>query len=387
MTTNLISLRWRYALRDLWRNKSRTLLVILSIAVGIFAFGLIAGTAGTLRTELPANYQAIQPASQVRYTAPFSEKMVESIRRMPQVAIAEGRTSVVVQFLLPDGTWHDLQLFALEDYNANRVNLVLPYRGAWPPPDHELLIERNSLFLTEAQVGDALLLETSDGHQRTLRIAGLAHDMNQPPAQITGIPYAYVNQDTLEWLGLPRTFNELQFVVTQDRFNKAHIDQVAQAAADKFEESGLPVGWIDVPEPGHHFVEEFLPTILLILSTLGVLALILSGFLVVNVITAILTQQIRAVGVMKAIGARTPQIAWLYLRMVMVFGAVALTLAIPLGAMGAQTFAGFIAQASLILTLCALSCRRRYCCWKLPWSCWPPCWPRSIPSWPAPALR
>ncbi|MCB9147337.1 MAG: FtsX-like permease family protein [Caldilineaceae bacterium] len=343
MKTNLLSLRWRYALRDLWRNKSRTLLVILSIAVGIFAFGLIAGTAGTLSTELPANYQAIQPASATLHAAPFNEKMVESIRRMPQVALAEGRTSVMVQFLLPDKSWHDMQLFALEDYHANQINLVLPYQGAWPPPDHELLIERNSLFLTEAQVGDALLLETSDGHQRTLPIAGLAHDMNQPPAQITGIPYAYVDQETLEWLGLPRTFNELQFVVAQDRFDKAHIDQVAQAAADKFEESGLPVHWIDVPEPGHHFVEEFLPTILLILSTLGVLALILSGFLVVNVITAILTQQIRAVGVMKAIGARTPQIAWLYLRMVFVFGAVALALAIPLGALGAQSFARFIA--------------------------------------------
>ena len=94
MKTNLLSLRWRYALRDLWRNKSRTLLVILSIAVGIFAFGLIAGTAGTLSTELPANYQAIQPASATLHAAPFNEKMVESIRRMPQVALAEGRTSV-----------------------------------------------------------------------------------------------------------------------------------------------------------------------------------------------------------------------------------------------------------------------------------------------------
>lgn len=344
MQTNLISLRWRYALRDLWRHKSRTLLVILSIAVGIFAFGMIAGTAGTLRTELPINYQAVQPASATLHTALFDEKMVESIRRMPQVAVAEGRTSVVVQFLQLDGSWHDLQLFALEDYVNNQVDMVLPFEGAWPPPDRQLLIERNSLFLTNAKVRDSLLLETSDGNQRRLTIAGLAHDMNQPPAQITGIPYAYVNQETLEWMGLTRAFNELQFVVAADRFDKVYIEGVAQAAADKFKESGLPVHWIEVPDPGRHFVQDFLPTILIILSTLGVLALILSGFLVVNVITAILTQQIRQVGVMKAIGARTPQIAWLYLRMVFVFGTVALVVAIPLGAVAAQAFSRFIAS-------------------------------------------
>jgi putative ABC transport system permease protein len=65
--------------------------------------------------------------------------------------------------------------------------------------------------------------------------------------------------------------------------------------------------------------------------------------LVINVITALLTQQTRQIGVMKAIGARPIQIAELYLRMVMCFGLGALLLAIPLGALGARTFSGFVA--------------------------------------------
>ena len=31
--------RWRKVLRDIWGNKSRTTLVVLAIAVGVFAFG------------------------------------------------------------------------------------------------------------------------------------------------------------------------------------------------------------------------------------------------------------------------------------------------------------------------------------------------------------
>lgn len=337
------ALRWRYVWRGIWLYRSRTVLIVLSSAIGIFAFGLILGAATTLRTELSVRYQEVNPASAILHASGFDLPTVESVRRMPEVAIAEGRTSVVIQYRNPAGEWHDIQFFALEDFTNNQVNMVRPWQGAWPPPDRQVLIERNSLALTGARVGDSLLVENSLGDQRTLPVAGLAHDMNQPPAQITGVPYAYVTRDTLEWLGLSRDFNQLQMVVAEGRKDKAHITGVAQSAADKLTRDGLVVAWTEVPEPGKHFVEDFLPTILIILTSLGVLALILSGFLVINVITALLTQQTRQIGVMKSIGARPGQIAELYLRMVMCFGLGALFLAVPMGVLGSRTFSGFVA--------------------------------------------
>ena len=337
------NLRWRYALRDLWLHKSRTLLVILSIAIGLFAFGLIAGAANTLRTQLPANYQAVVPAGARLHTTFFDDDEVDAVQRMPAVAAAEGRHSSMVRYQQPSGEWHDLQLFALEDYTNSRIDIVRPYQGAWPPADKTTLIERKSLALIEKSVGDSILVESAVGQQRMLPITGLTHDMNQAPAQITGVPYAYVTRDTLAWLGLSRDFNELHISVAQGRMDKAHITRVAMDAADKLEESGYTVFWTEVPNPGEHFVMDFLPTILLILTGLGVLALILSAFLVINVITAILTQQMRQIGVMKAIGADAGQITGLYLRMVVIFGVVALLVAIPLGALGAALFARFIA--------------------------------------------
>ena len=38
----MIRPRWRKILRDIWRNKRRTVLVVLSIAVGAFAVGTVA---------------------------------------------------------------------------------------------------------------------------------------------------------------------------------------------------------------------------------------------------------------------------------------------------------------------------------------------------------
>ena len=40
--------RWNKVLRDLWGNKVRTLLVALSIAIGVFAVGVVSQTNGSI---------------------------------------------------------------------------------------------------------------------------------------------------------------------------------------------------------------------------------------------------------------------------------------------------------------------------------------------------
>lgn len=343
MLAGLSGLRWRYVWRGIWLYRTRTVLIVLSVAIGIFAFGLIMGAARALRIELPLRYQEVYPASAVLHASSFDLPMVEAVERMPEVAVAEGRTRVAMRYWDPNGEWHDLEVIALDDYADNRVDMIRPYAGAWPPPENEFLVERISLGVMGMEVGDTVLVENASGDRRQVRIAGLTHDMNQAPAQITGVPLAYVSRDTLVWLGLDRHFNELHLLVGEDRYNYAHTQAVAQAATDKLERAGLEVYWTEVPEPGHHFVQDFMPTILVILTSLGVLALLLSGFLVINVITALLAQQARQIGVMKAIGARPPQIAELYLRMVVCFGIGALLVAIPFAAAGGRVFAQFIA--------------------------------------------
>jgi putative ABC transport system permease protein len=48
----MIGPRWRKVLRDLWHNKTRTVLVVLSIAVGMFAVGTIVSTWSMLQHDL-----------------------------------------------------------------------------------------------------------------------------------------------------------------------------------------------------------------------------------------------------------------------------------------------------------------------------------------------
>jgi putative ABC transport system permease protein len=201
-------------------------------------------------------------------------------------------------------------------------------------------------------VGDTVVVETPDGKQRQMRIAGLVHDMNKPPARFVGTAYGYVTFDTLEWLGLPRDFDELHIRVadpsirsaTQGDALKEHIQAVADRVQDKIEKSGRTVYWIWIPEPGEHWANDVVQPLLLILGVLGALSLFLSGFLVVNTISALMTQQIRQIGIMKAIGARVTQIVQMYMGMVLVFGLLSLVVAVPLGGLAAYAFTGYIAS-------------------------------------------
>ena len=336
--------RWSKVRRDLWANKSRTALVIISIAVGVFAFGVIAGARTTLLREVNQGYLAINPASATLQTDAFDEQLVDVIAGMPEVAEAEGRRTVTARIKIGEDEWYDISMRALDDYNDIQVSMITPESGAWPPRDKELLIERSSLPLINAQVGDVVQIELSDGTLRDLPITGLVHDVSNPPGEMAGMASAFITRDTLMWLGTSSDFNQLLFTVAENEFDATHIEQVAALVTDKMERSGREVYSTNIPTPGQHPVEEILPTILLILGILGVFSLILSAFLVINTISAILTQQTRQIGIMKSIGARTNDVMRLYFMMILAFGILAILVAVPLGALGARGLSLFMSN-------------------------------------------
>ena len=341
--------RWRKIIRDLWNAKLRTFLVVLSIAVGVFAVGMIAGSRTMLAQDIPSSYSGVNPSHIGMAVSPFDDDLLQTVRRIDGVKAAEGRRSSSVRGKvgtpLPAGSseWRRLGIETTDKFEGMQIDIIRPVSGAWPPPNREILFERKSLEQFNLQVGDTLTIELSDGKQRELRIAGLVHDLNKPPAAFTGQGFAYVSMDTMEWLGFPRDMNSLRITVSERTLDKAHIEAVADLVKEKVEKSGRTVFFTRIPPPGEHPAQETIGTFMLILGVLGGLSLFLSGFLVVNTIMAILAQQMRQIGMMKAVGALTPQIVAMYLLSVLIYGALSLFVAVPLGGIAAYKFTEFIA--------------------------------------------
>jgi putative ABC transport system permease protein len=341
----MLSPRWYKVIRDLWLYKTRTALVVLSIAVGVFAFGAIAMTQENILRELRDSYVAVNPASATLTTSQlFDEDLVDAVRRIPGISAAEGHRTVDARILVGPDDWYDLSLFVIPDDGQMSVNIVRPEAGAWPPPDKAMLLERSSRAIIPFAINDTVTVEIAGGEQRTLPIAGLTHDLSRPPAMIAGAGYGYITLDTLEWFGATRAYNEMQIVVAEHPLDEQHIWHIATQAEDQIERSGREVEVIDVPSPPQqHPAEVILPTMLTLLSALGMFALILGMFLIITIIEAILTQQIRHIGMMKAIGARDQDIMVLYFSMLFIIGGLALVLAVPLGTLAGRGFLQFLA--------------------------------------------
>jgi len=339
----MLSVRWGKVLRDLWMNKTRTVLVVLSIAVGVFAFGMIATCEAVFNREMTVSYLAINPPSFHIYCDLFDDELVNVVERVPGVSQAEGRSSYTLPVAVGDDEWRSLYLTGIADYDDIRMSRITPSAGAWPPPRREILIERASLPALNTAVGEEIVLQGADGKERTLRVAGSAHDINKPPAAFTGGGFGYVTMDTLEWLGYPTLYSELM-VKAEETSDIDIIRQVSKRVEAKVEKSGLTVYTTWIPTPGKHPANDSIEPITLVMRFVGMLSLALSGFLVINTISALLAQQRRQIGIMKAVGARAPQVMGLYVGMVALFGVLSLGVALPLGSLAARALTSYMAD-------------------------------------------
>jgi putative ABC transport system permease protein len=339
------SIRWRKVVRDLGVARTRTVLVVLSIAVGVFAVGTIAGANALLRDGLREKYLASRPASATISASAFGDDLVETVREMPGIADAEARRSVTVRLRTGPETFRELQLTAISDFEDQRLDLVTPEPGAaWPPARGDLLLERSSLTLADVPTSGDVEIQTVDGKLHTLRVAGLSHEVGASPAFYIGRLQGHITFETLDDLGFGTAYDELRILADDPTLTRDEIRTLAETVRERMERAGASVIFVFVPPPGEHPANDLLAGVFLVLGFLGLLALLASGFLVVNTVNAIIAQQTRQIGVMKAVGARNRQVAVLYLGMVLAYAVLSLGVALPLGALGAYGLTIFTAS-------------------------------------------
>ncbi|MDR3575562.1 MAG: FtsX-like permease family protein [Anaerolineaceae bacterium] len=358
-----LSPRWLKVIRDLWVNRKRVLWAVLSVAVGVFAVGTVAHMYLISSVEMAKSYASVAPADIVlSFSDPFDQNLVDSIRRIPGVTQAEGRRSVILRFKVHGSdTWYPIVLTALPDYNDIRINKIRPETyfslnpkawpqpGVWPPPDHAILLERSSLLtsnlgLTSVQQNDILTVELPGGKQRDMQAAGLVYDFGSAPATFQGTAIGFVNFDALNWLGETRQFDTMYITSNIKPYDQDHLSVFAYQLKDRVERGGYNVAYAQANVPGQHPMSSLFTPLSAFLGILGLMALPLSGFLVINTISAWMAQQVRQIGVMKAIGGRTLQIVLMYMGMVFIFGVLSLIIAVPLAYLAAYRFTLFMAS-------------------------------------------
>ena len=337
--------RWKKIWADFWGNKSRTLLTILTIMVGTFAVGFNSNLGSYMVESMDDDFLSANPSEGTIYTSPFDDDMVKIAREMPGVDAAEGRRSTSAHLIPSKGEPISIQFTGIEKPEDLTLNQLKPRAGETSIPtftDKEVLMDASALSLGY-KVGDTLIIELDNGRRRELTLAGYIHDVTGFPYNLAQTINAYVTPDTLVWLGGSRDFSELAVSVSEKQTDAEHVTEVAQAVADRMERGGATVYFVNVYQPGHHFAYSISQGIFFVLSMLGYMTVLLSGFLIVNTITSIMTQQTRQIGIMKAVGGGNGQIFAMYVVLILGFGLVALLIAIPLSVGAAQSIGGGMA--------------------------------------------
>lgn len=346
----MIRPRWQKVLSDLFGHKVRSLLVIASVAVGLFAIGMITIVYQVLSVDMRSGYRAVQPANITVRAVAFDQDFTTRISHLPGVAVAQGVRNFSLEIQVPSGEWRPISLTALsgkdiQDQPINKVNLL---EGIWPPQDQQIVLDVNQAGEIGASLGGVLRIKLPSGTIRQMQVTGIVRDQTIGAGSVEGgfflaDPQGYVTLDTLAWLQQPPTCNTLYATVEQGQENQAVIQRMADAITKEFDQHGYIILSSTARISSEHPNVSYVDAIIAVLYILAFLVVFLSGFLITNTLSALLNQQVQQIGVIKTLGGTRQQIIGIYMVLILVFSLIGLAISIPLSQQAAYSLLKYLA--------------------------------------------
>ncbi|MFN8583654.1 MAG: FtsX-like permease family protein, partial [Gemmatimonadaceae bacterium] len=306
--------------------------------VGIAGAGTVLNAWALVEVATTRGYRASNPASATLVTDSVDASLLARVRALPFVRDVQARRSVAAT-VQSGGVWLPAMLYVFGNAGTVRIGSIRREAGAWPPRDSAVVIEHSSLDYSGLSVGESVQLAVGQAPPVALQVSGVARDVGLAPGWMEHVVYAYVTQSTLARLGAPASLNELQIVVRPEGLDQEAVRRLAYDVARVLREAGHPVRDVNVPVPGEHIHAGQMDSLLFTQGAFGVLALLLSAFLVVNLMAAMLAGQVREIGVMKTLGAGTADLTRLYLTVALFLGVVATGLGVPVAMTAGRWYA------------------------------------------------
>lgn len=305
---------------DLSRRPTRAVLTILTLALAVASFGILALPSLMNRAMASEVSQARlhDVAIPIEDTA-LGPTQLDDLARLPNVAAVTARSVFVTRALI--GTRRvTAQVFGVPDFADQPVDQVITTSR---PASGQVLVDvRDAMSgITDAQAGDTLRVQAADGSYRALPVAGSARGMAFNQDAMGGHLILYADQSTVQDLGGLRGVNQLSFRLRNDGqpAAQATVDAVRALLASQ----PTPTSFSNLPTiraPGTWPLKDVFNSRAKILDILIVLAVVSAAFLLANTIRTLVAEQSREIGVMRAIGASGRDVRNSYLRTAALLG-------------------------------------------------------------------
>ena len=343
--------RWQKVIADLVGNPTRSLLVVASVAVGLFALGVMATIYAVSMADIQRGYQQNDPANIAIQTSLFSQGLVDRIAEVDGMRQAQAVRLLSTRLQTSPGKWTAIDIQGINDPAEMQINRLTLLEGSLHPGDGEIVLDSFKLPETNARLGDQITVELPSGKTRQLKLVGVSQDQTIGAFRGNGGYFnapvqGYVNQNTLELLEqqLPKRFNNLFLTVEGDSTDQYILEEVSAEVRDVLEKTDVQIYSTTLRSSTDHPNLYLARALLDVLIVIGIFIVFLSGFLITNTLQALLNQQVQQIGVMKTIGASRKQIIGVYMVLILVFSLIALAAAVPLSKQAAFALLEYLAE-------------------------------------------
>ena len=316
-------------LRDLRRRRVRSALTVLGIAIGVAGLVAMVSLGENVVAAQAATYASTSQADLDYWVWNAAPGLLRALEAVPNVEQAELRASYYTKWRVGN-SWRDMEIIGIPDLSAVTLNQFTLVEGRLPQPG-EVLVEISARDLAPMQVGQEIAYRDGQSlRQRSAVVSGLSRSPSYLSSILTSVTRAYAPAtDVRAQLGT-EGYNQL-LVRLRD---PARAPETVQRINRLLERRAIQFSAPLVRDPESFPGRRELDALIVLLTVFSGVGLGVSCFLVANTLLALLAEQVREVGIIKALGGRRGHIMRLFLLSAATYGLLGTALGLGLGALG-----------------------------------------------------
>jgi putative ABC transport system permease protein len=320
---------WRLAISSLSIRRSRTALLVASVALSAGLIAAVACAMASLHAGIRTKVEQTVGAADLRVQRVgkdvFDLAVLEQIEKWPETALAVGRMQGALSLV---NARNSLETTAIGNgVMPDREYTIRPQEmisGRAVAADGEIVLDASAAEELEAVVGDVLNVQRF-GDPISFTVVGIA---KRPPLGMLSRPEAFV---TLSAMGLaadrPGKLREIDVVIRDTTQSEA----IALARAAEFDK-GIVLRAASKVTSG---LDKNLQSSQIGMTIASMLSFLSAAFIIMTGLSTNVNERQRELAVLRCIGGTKPQLAESQLAVGLIVGSLGALCGIPLGVLGA----------------------------------------------------
>jgi putative ABC transport system permease protein len=321
--------QWRKIAADFREHRFQIFLIALILVLGTAGVIAALNARAVLAREIAESYRRANGADIILSFDKVDPQLVERVRARPGVEAVEPRAVAFSRVAAKSGEWFPVRLAILPDFANQKVNIVHRDVGLWPKVSDGIFIEQSAAAMLNVAEAESVQMRTPAGESVAVRVTGFVHDPAVAPSTQDRMIYAYVTPAVAASLGHKPDLDQL-LVKLKARGAMSEVSEFADDLSRWLKTQNAAPLRVDAQSNTHPHA-MLMTAMLRVLEVLAAIAFICSATLAGCVISLWMRREVRHVGIMKTLGARSGQLAWQYLALVAPVILLALAIALPLG--------------------------------------------------------